>query len=185
MNLGIDGGLIFAIVNSGYVGEYDLAGNQRRQLDAQGQPVVKIDEATGKSYLNAQGKPVYRGLGEKIRVGDTKLLVNLTETGQIISWLPHPVFGDAYLIPDPVELEETHGLPRYRQRFNPLQFYSAEEYLAFCQRDIKERTAYLRDLFMGQEGGEKLQDIVDVWTKIAIPPAHKIQAFYDEHFGKI
>jgi hypothetical protein len=185
MNLELDGNLVFAIVNSGYVGEYDLSGNQRQFLDTKGEPVPKIDEATDKPYLNAQGKPVYRGLGEKIRVSDTKLLVNLTEARAIKSWLPHPVFGDAYLIPDPLELEEVHGFTQYRQRFNPMRFYSAEEYLIFCQRDIKERTAYLEDLFKGQEGGEKLQDIVKVWTKVAIPPADTIQAFYDEHFGKI
>ena len=185
MDLGLDGNLVFAIVNSGYVGEYDLAGNQRRYLDEKEQPVPKIDEATGKPDLNAQGKPVYRGLGEKIKVSDTKLLVRLTETRAIESWLPHPVFGDAYLIPDPTELEEKHGLPNYRARFNPLRFYTVDEYIAFCERDIKERTAYLKDLFSGQEGVEKLRDIIDVWSKIAIPPARKIQQFYDSHFGKI
>ena len=185
MDLGFEGNLVFAIVNSGYVGEYDMSGNQRPLLDEKGQPVPKIDEATGKPYLNAQGKPVYRGLGEKIKVSDTKLLVRLAETRAIESWLPHPVFGNAYLIPDPVELEEKHGLPNYRERFNPLRFYSAAEYLAFCKRDIKERTAYLKDLFSGQEGGEKLSDIIDVWSKMKIPSALEIQHFYDSHFGKI
>jgi hypothetical protein len=185
MNLGLEGNLVFAIVNSGYVGEYDLSGNQRHLLDEKGQPVPKIDEATGKPYLNAQGKPVYCGLGEKIKVSDTKLLVKLAETRAIESWLPHPVFGNAYLIPDPVELEEKHGLPNYRERFNPLRFYSADEYLTFCKRDIKERTTYLKDLFSGQEGEEKLSDIIDVWSKINIPSAREIQLFYDGHFGKI
>ena len=185
MDLGLEGNLVFAIVNSGFVGEYDLLGNQRPLLDEKGQPVPKIDEATAKPYLNAQGKPEYLGLGEKIKVSDTKLLVKLAETRAIESWLPHPVFGNAYLFPEPTELEEKHGLPNYRARFNPLRFYTADEYLAFCQRDIKERTTYLKDLFTGQEGGDDLRDIMDVWTKIDIPSSAKIQQFYDSHFGKI
>ncbi len=183
MNLDFDGQLVFAIVNSGYVGEYDLSGNQRRRLDEKGTPIVKIDEATGKPYLNAQGKPVYLGLGEKVKVNDTKLLVKLTETRAIKAWLPHPVFGDAYLIPDPLELEETHGLINYRQRFNPLRFYSAKEYLKFCQRDIDERTAYLADLFSEQEHAEKLHCIINVWKKVTLPSEKAVQNFYETHFG--
>lgn len=183
MNLSLDGNLVFAVVNSGYVGEYDISGKQRPLLDERGQPVPKIDDATGKPYLNAQGKPVYLGLGEKVTVEDTKLLVNLTEHRKIKNWLSHPVFGDAYLIPDPAELEEVHGLPNYRQRFNPLRFYSPEQYLEFSQRDIDERTVYLRGLFAGQNGEDQLQDILRVWTKVTLPSVKTIQAFYEEHFG--
>ncbi|MFX1564919.1 MAG: phosphoenolpyruvate carboxykinase (ATP) [Promethearchaeota archaeon] len=185
MDLSLDGGLVFAIVNSGYVGEYDLSGNQRRQLDGQGQPVPKVDQATGKPYLNAQGNSVYLGLGEKIRVEDTKLLVHLTETRSIKTWLPHPVFGDSYLLPDPTELEETHGLSDYRQRFNPLRFYTPTDYLSFCRRDIDERTAYLRDLFSGQDGAKDLQPVIEVWNNVRLPTAKIIQNFYDTHFGPI
>jgi hypothetical protein len=183
MNLGLDGPLIFAIVNSGYVGEYSIDGKQRRRLDDKGQPIPKIDEATGKPYLNAQGKPTYLGLGEKVKVKDTKLLVKLTETRAIKTWHPHPVFGEAYLIPDPTELEETHGLTDYRKRFNPLQFYSPTDYLVFCQRDIDERTAYLADLFSGQVHAERLQDIINVWQKCTLPSEKTIQTFYETHFG--
>ena len=185
MNLDLDGQLVFAIVNSGYVGEYALDGQQRRRLDEKEQPIPKIDEATGKPYLNAQGKPEYLGLGEKIKVGDTKLLVTLTETRAIKTWHPHPVFGDAYLIPDPTELEETHGLSNYRKRFNPLRFYSPKEYLAFCLHDIDERTTYLNDLFSGQEHADKLQPIINVWRKVTLPSEKAIQTFYETHFGKI
>lgn len=185
LNLDLDGELVFAIVNSGYVGEFDLNGNQRRQLDENGDPIQKMDEATGKPYLNAQGKPTYLGLGEKVKVSDTKLLVKLTETRAIKTWLPHPVFGDAYLVPDPTELEKTHGLPDYRKRFNPLRFYSPKEYLAFCKRDIDERTAYLSDLFSGQEHAEKLHDVINIWKQVKLPTENTIQAFYDAHFGSI
>ncbi|MFX1319083.1 MAG: hypothetical protein ACFE9D_04565 [Promethearchaeota archaeon] len=185
MNLDLDGQLVFAIVNSGYVGEYDLAGQQRRRLDEKGHAVPKIDEATGKPYLNAQGKPEYLGIGEKIKVSDTKLLVKLTETREIKTWHPHPVFGDAYLIPDPTELEETHGLSNYRKRFNPLRYYSPKEYLAFCQRDIDERTNYLTNLFSSQEHLDKLQPIINVWRKVTLPSEKAIQTFYESHFGKI
>ncbi len=184
MKLDRDGRLVFAIVNSGFVGEYDLTGKQRRRLDDKGQPLPKIDEATGKPYLNAQGNPVYLGIGEKVKVDDTKLLVKLTETRAIKNWLPHPVFGKAYLIPDPTELEETHGLLNYRQRFNPLRFYSAKEYLQFCQRDIDERTAYLTDLFSEQVHAEKLDEIINVWKQITLPSEKTIQTFYETHFGK-
>jgi hypothetical protein len=183
MGLGPHSKLVFAIVNSGYVGEYDLAGKQRPLLDESGQPVPKIDQATGKPYLNGQGKPVYLGLGEKIKVEDTKLLVDITENRKIQQWLPHPVFGESYLIPEPSELEEVHGLSKYRERFNPLRFYSAKDYLQFCKRDIAERTTYLKDLFANQEGAEQLQDVIHVWEKTQIPSLKEIETFYETHFG--
>ncbi|MFX0079126.1 MAG: phosphoenolpyruvate carboxykinase (ATP) [Candidatus Hermodarchaeota archaeon] len=183
MGLGPAKKLVFAIVNSGYMGEYDLDGKQRPLLDEQAQSVPKIDQATGQPYLNGQGKPVYLGLGEKIKVEDTKLLVDVTENRKIQEWLAHPVFGESYLIPNPIELEEVHGLHRYRERFNPLRFYTSEEYLQFCQRDISERTVYLKDLFAGQEGEDQLQDVIHVWEKISLPSAKKIKGFYEQHFG--
>ncbi len=184
MNLGLDGNLVFAIVNSGYVGEYDITGKQRPLLDKSDHPMAKIDEATKKPYLNGQGKPVYLGLGEKIKVSDTKLLVDLIENRRIKKWIPHPVFGNSYLIPDPKELEEAHSLPNFRKRFNPLRFYTAKEYLSFCKRDIEERTAYLKDLFNGQEGVDQLQDVIQVWANCTLPSAEKIQKFFEQHYGK-
>lgn len=185
MGLGPQHKLIFAIVNSGYIGEFDIDGKQRPLLDEKGQPVPKIDQATGKPYLNGQGKPVYLGLGEKIKVEDTKLLVDITENRKIKEWLPHPVFGKSYLIPKPSELEDIHGLANYRKRFNPLRFYSPIEYLQFCQRDITERTAYLKDLFAGQEGEDQLKDVINVWEKIPIPSPKQIVTFYEQHFGTV
>ncbi len=185
MGLGPQAKLIFAIVNSGYVGEFNFEGKQRPLLDENGEPVTKIDKVTGKPYLNGQGKPVYLGLGEKIKVEDTKRLVDLVENRKIQKWLNHPVFGKAYLIPDPQELEDIHGVLRYRERFNPLRFYSSEEYLQFCQRDIEERTAYLKDLFKGQAGENQLHEVLSVWKKCTLPQPEEIQHFYDQHFGPV
>ncbi len=185
LDLGLEGKLVFAIVNSGYVGEYDLNGEQRPLLDDKNKPVQKIDDATGRPYLNAQGNPVYQGLGEKIRVQDTKLLVDITEHRKIQHWLAHPVFGKSYLIPDPLELETLHGMSNYRIRFNPLRHYTAEEYLAFCQRDIDERTDYLTDLFSGQKDANELQDVIHVWKNKDLPSVNTIRSFYDKHFGKV
>lgn len=185
MGLGPQAKLIFAIVNSGYIGEYNFEGKQRPLLDDTGEPVPKIDKATGKPYLNGQGKPVYLGLGEKIKVEDTKLLVDLVENRKIQKWLNHPVFGNAYLIPDPQELEDVHGISKYRERFNPLRFYSTQKYLQFCQRDIEERTAYLKDLFKGQEGENQLHEVINVWKKCTLPQPEEIQHFYDQHYGPV
>lgn len=185
MGIGLKGNLVFAIVNSGYVGEYDIHGKQRPLLDEQGKTVVKIDQATGKPYLDGQGKPVHIGLGEKIKVEDTKLLVELTEHRKIQKWLAHPVFGSSFKIPDPRELDEVHGLPNYRKRFNPLRFYTAEEVLQFCQRDIEERTANLKDLFKGQEGVDELQDVMQVWINCSLPAPEELRDFYETHFGPI
>jgi len=183
LGLGLDGKLVFFIVNSGYVGEYDIHGKQRLLLDEDGQPIVRIDEATGRPYLDAQGKPVYLGRGEKIRVEDSKRLVDLVEHRKIQNWIVHPVFG--YLIPDPLELEEVHGMKDFRRRFNPLRYYTPEEFLAFCRRDIEERTAYLQDLFSGQEGEEELYDVIHVWERCTLPSPEEIRAFYERHYGGI
>ncbi|MFX1491093.1 MAG: phosphoenolpyruvate carboxykinase (ATP), partial [Promethearchaeota archaeon] len=185
MGLGPQAKLIFAIVNSGYIGEFNFEGKQRPLLDDTGESVPKIDKATGKPYLNGQGKPVYLGLGEKIKVEDTKLLVDLVENRKIQKWLNHPVFGNAYLIPDPQELEDIHGISKYRERFNPLRFYSSQDYLQFCQRDIEERTAYLKDLFKGQEGENQLHEVINVWKKCTLPQPEEIQHFYDQHYGPV
>jgi len=180
LGLGLDGRLVFFIANSGFVGEYDLDGQQIRVLDDKGQPIVKIDAATGLPDLDAKGQPRYVGQGEKITVADTKRLVYLVENRLIERWIVHPVFG--YLIPDPLELEEQHGMTGFRRRFNLLRFYTPEQILAFYRRDIQERTAYLTNLFAGQEGADQLQDVIHVWERCVIPGPEVIRAFYEEHY---
>ncbi len=179
----IEGGnLVFAIVNSGYVGEHNFEGKQRRRLDEKGHDIPKIDKATGKPALDGQGKPVYYGLGDKIRVEDTKRLVDLVENHRIKTWIPHPVFGEGYLLPSPAELEKDHGMKGYAERFNPLKYYSAEEYLELCKRDIRERTRHLSDLFSGQQGKEKLEDVIRVWERCKLPTPDEIRQFYKRHY---
>ncbi len=38
-----------------------------------------------------------------------------------------PVFG--YLISNPVELDEKHGMKDFSKRFNPLNYYTPKQYL--------------------------------------------------------
>lgn len=180
LGLGLDGKLVFFIANSGFVGEYDLDGQQIRACDEQGQPIVKMDKATGLPDLDAKGQPRYVGQGEKITVADTKKLVDLVEHRRIEHWITHPVFG--YLIPDPRELEEQHGMVGFRRRFNLLRFYTPEQIIAFYRRDVAERTAYLTSLFTGQEGEEQLQDVIHVWERCVMPGPEVIRAFYETHY---
>lgn len=181
LGLGFDGRLVFFIVNTGYMGEYNIEGQQIRLLDEKGEPIVKIDEATGEPDLDAQGNPHYIGQGEKITVEDAKRLVDLVEHRKIKKWIVHPVFG--YLIPDPKELEEKHGMTNFRQRFNPLRFYTAQAIIEFYKQDIAERTEFLRALFAGQVGEADLKPVIEVWEGCAIPEPEAIQAFYEEHYG--
>jgi hypothetical protein len=182
LGLGLDGKLVFFIVNSGYVGEFDLQGAQILMKDAAGNPIPKIDGATGKVDMDEAGNIQYRGQGEKITVQDSKKLLDLVEHRKIQKWLKQPIFG--YWIPDPLELEQVHGMKDFRRRFNPLRFYSAEQILAFAARDIEERTAYMTGLFSGQEGEAQLRPVIDVWSKITLPSADAVRAFYEEHFGR-
>jgi len=181
LGLGLDGQLVFFINNSGYVGEYDMDGQQIRVLDEKGQPIVKIDKATGQPDLDAKGRPRYVGQGAKVTVADSKKLVDLVEHRRIERWIQHPVFG--YLIPDPRELEERHGMTGFCRRFNLLRFYTPEQIVAFYRRDIRERTAFLQDLFAGQEGADQLQDVIHVWEQCVVPSPDVIRAFYEEHYG--
>lgn len=181
LGLGLDSRLVFIIVNTGYVGEYEIDGKQIRMLGENGEPIVKIDEATGQPDLDARGNPRYLGRGEKITVEDSKRLVDLVEHRKIEKWIAHPLFG--YLIPDPRELEEKHGMSGFRRRFNLLHYYTPEEIIEFYKRDIAERTEFLRTLFAGQEGEEDLKPVIEVWEKCAIPGPETIRAFYEEHYG--
>jgi hypothetical protein len=183
LGLGLDGSLVFFIVNTGYVGEYDINGAQILALDEKGEPITKIDEATGQPDLDAQGNPRYVGRGEKITVEDSKRLVDLVERGKIKKWIVNPIYG--YLVPDPRELGEVHGMKNFRRRFNLLRYYTPEEVVAFAKRDIAERTAFLRELFADQEGEEALQPVIEVWERCEITDAEVIRAFYEDHYEQI
>jgi hypothetical protein len=180
MDLGIDGKLVFFINNAGFVGEYDLKGNQIKKLDKNGEPIPKIDSETGDIEKNELGNIIYQGQGEGIKVGDSKKLIDLVEHRKIKNWIKHPVFG--YLIPDPKELEEKHGMKNFGKRFNPLNYYTTKEYLDFIKRNIKERTEFLEDLFKGQSGEEKLKDIIYIWKNCKIPSEEEIKKFYDTYY---
>jgi len=180
MDLGLDGKLVFFINNAGFVGEYDLKGNQIKKLDENGEPMPKIDSETGDILKNELGNILYLGQGEGIKVADSKKLIDLVEHRKIKNWIKHPVFG--YLIPDPKELEKKHGMKNFGKRFNPLNYYTPKEYLDFIKRDIRERTEFLEDLFKGQSGEEKLKDIIYIWKKCKIPEEKEIKKFYDIYY---
>lgn len=180
MNLGLDGNLVFFINNAGFVGEYDFDGNQIKKLDEKGKPIPKRDDETGEILRNELGEIKYIGQGEGIKVADSKHLIDLIEHKKIENWIKHPVFR--YLIPDPKELEEKHDMINFGKRFNPLNYYTPKRYLDFIKRDIKERTAFLEDLFKGQEGSEKLKDIIYIWQKCRIPTEREIKKFYDTYY---
>jgi len=181
MDLGLDGNLVFFINNAGFVGEYDIDGNQIKKLDEKGRPIPKKDLETDEILKNELGEINYIGQGEGIKVADSKRLIDLVEHRKIESWINHPVFG--YLIPDPRELEEKHDMVNFGKRFNPLNYYTPKQYLAFIKRDIKERTDFLEDLFKGQKGEEKLKNIIDIWKKCEIPSEKKIIEFYKKHYS--
>ncbi|HUV94160.1 MAG TPA: hypothetical protein VMX14_04945 [Anaerolineae bacterium] len=183
LGLGLDGKLTFFVLNTGFVGEFDLQGRQIRITDAEGKLVVKIDEATGEPDLDAKGDVRYVGQGEKITVADSKAFLELIDHRKIQKWIKNPIFG--YLVPDPGEMEELHGLTGFRRRFNLLRFYTPEEIVEFAESDIRERTQYLKGLFRGQAGEEELQDVVHVWAKCKIPSAGRIRSYYETHYGKV
>ena len=184
LGLGLNGELVFFICNSGYVGEYDLEGSQIRVTDPQGQFIPRIDKGTGEIARDDAGDVRYVGQGEKITVNDSKKLVDLVEHRQIQKWIEHPVYGPGYLIPEPTELEEVHGLADFRRRFNLLRFYSPEQIVAFAQRDISERTAYMQWLFGGQEGQDQLRPVIELWRTCHLPSAETVRAFYLKHYGE-
>lgn len=179
MDLGLDGKLVFFINNAGFVGEYDVHGDQIRKVDENGQFIPKRMK-NGEIEKDLAGEIVYVGQGEKITVQDSKKLVDLVEHRRIKNWIKNPVFG--YLIPEPKELEEVHGMANFGERFNPLSYYTVEEFIAFYERDIKERTEFLEGLFKGQDGAEELSEVIDVWNCCEVPSADEIQEFYDKHY---
>ena len=181
MDLGLNGNLVFFINNAGFVGEYGFDGNQIKKLDDKGKPIPKRDIDTDEILRNELGEVIYVGQGEGIKVADSKHLIHLVENRKIENWVKHPVFG--YLIPDPLELEEKHDMTDFGKRFNPLNYYTPKRYLEFVKRDIKERTEFLEDLFKGQEGGEKLKDIICIWKNCKLPTEKEIKEFYDKYYN--
>lgn len=180
LGLGPDGKLVFFINNAGFVGEYDLHGDQVRKLDENGEPVPVRDDR-GEVEKDMAGEVKYVGQGEKITVQDSKTLVHLVEQRKIESWIENPIYG--YLLPDPRELEEGHGMRDFARRFNPLRFYAPADIVRFAERDIKERTEFLGDLFKGQNGEDELREVIHVWEKVTIPSEDELREFYERHYG--
>ncbi|MCK4457214.1 MAG: phosphoenolpyruvate carboxykinase (ATP) [Thermoplasmata archaeon] len=180
LGLGPDGKLVFFINNAGFVGEYDLHGDQIRKLDENGEPVPERDDR-GEVERDMAGEVKYVGQGEKVTVQDSKTLVHLAEHRKIESWIENPIYG--YLLPDPRELEERHGMKDFARRFNPLRFYSPTDIVRFAERDIKERTEFLGNLFKGQNGEDELRDVMRVWEKVTIPSEDELREFYERHYG--
>ena len=180
LGLGPDGKLVFFINNAGFVGEYDLHGDQVRKLDENGEPVPMRNDR-GEVERDMAGEVKYVGQGEKITVQDSKTLVDLVEQRKIESWIENPIYG--YLLPDPRELEERHGMKDFGKRFNPLRFYSPADIVRFAERDIKERTEFLGNLFKGQNGEDELRDVMHIWEKVMIPSEDELREFYEKHYG--
>ncbi|MBN1786350.1 MAG: hypothetical protein JW825_05130 [Candidatus Methanofastidiosa archaeon] len=155
MDLSLGGNLIFFIMNSGYVGRNDIEGNTRK--DKEGNP-----------------------LGEKIRVEDSKRLLELIDNDEISEWISNPIFG--HLVPNPRELEDK-GVREFSSRFNLMRYYTAEQILDFAKQDINERTSYLKDLFHGQEGEEELRPIIEFWNNIKLPDKKAVERFYKKNYS--
>jgi hypothetical protein len=181
MGLDLNGKMLFFINNAGFIGEYDIDGNQIKKLDEKGNPIPKKNEETGEIQRNELGNIIYLGEGEGIKVDDSKKLINLVENNKIENWIKHPVFD--YLIPNPIELEEKHGLIDFRRRFNPLNYYTPKQYIEFIKRDIKERTEFLTYLFKGQSMEEKLHDIITIWVNRKLPTEKEIKNFYEKYYN--
>jgi len=183
-DMGLDFGkqLVFFINNAGFVGEYDIEGNQIRKLDEKGNFIPKRNSETNEILRNELDEIKYLGQGEGIKVADSKKLIDLVEHRKIENWIKHPVFG--YLIPDPRELEEKHGMKDFGKRFNPLNYYIPKQYIEFIKRDIRERTEFLENLFSGQEGEEKLKEIINIWKNCKLPSEKEIREFYDKYYDR-
>jgi len=198
LGLGVDGKLVFIINNSGYVGEHDFMGNRigteggigRGEAGGEGRGIggeergKGIGGEGGSGKRSGEGNGNGRGVGnhgEKIKVGDSKRLVELVEERKIEKWVINPVFG--YFVPDPRELEKIHGMTDFRERFNPLNYYTAEQILAFAERDIQERTDFLKLLFSGQEHESDLMDVIHYWEKVVLPEAEEVETYYRMLYG--
>jgi len=183
LGLGLDGKLAFIVLNTGYIGEYDLNGNQIRLIDGEsGEPIPKIDKRSGKIQRNELGELIYQGQGRKIKVSHSKKLLDLTEHRKIKNWIPHPIFQERVLLPNPEELENEWGMVGFGRAFNRLRYYSVKEILEFSKRDLEERSQFLKNLFKGQECETELEEIINVWDDIRIPRPRDIEDYYDKYY---
>jgi hypothetical protein len=182
LGLGLDGKLAFLIINAGAIGEHDINGNKIRLEDEDGDPIPKIDINTGKILRNELGEIRYQGAGKKIKVHHSKKLLDLGEHRKIKNWLEHPVFGSRVLLPNPKELEGKWGMKKFGKWFNRLRYYTIKEYLQFVERDIKERSEFLRALFKGQTCEKELDEVIHVWENLKLPKIRKIERFYRKNY---
>ncbi len=182
MGIGLDGKLAFIVLNTGAIGEHDINGNQIRLTDEDGDLIPKVNKNTGEILKNELGEIKYQVQGKKIKVRHSKQLLDLAEHRKIENWLPHPIFGERVLLPDPKELETKWKMERFGKMFNRLRYYSEKEYLAFVKRDIKERSNFLKKLFKGQTCEKELEEVINVWDNLRIPEPKEIEEFYRNHY---
>jgi hypothetical protein len=57
--------------------------------------------------------------------------------------------------------------------------------LEFAKRDIQDNTKFLRELFAGQTGEEQLQDVINIWTRRALPSPEEIRDYYLTYYGEV
>ncbi|MFW9902894.1 MAG: phosphoenolpyruvate carboxykinase (ATP) [Candidatus Thorarchaeota archaeon] len=183
LGLGLDGKLVFLVINAGAIGEHDIQGNQIRIINSKGELIPKIDQQTGKVLKNELGEIIYQGQGEKITVQDTKRLLDLGEHRKITNWIPHIVYGGNILLPDPKELENKWGMKEFGIRFNRLKYYTVGQFIDFTLRDIKERTKFLEDLFNGQECEPDLEEVIYIWQRFRIPDPVTIEKYYQRYYS--
>jgi hypothetical protein len=184
LGLGLHGKLVFLVTNAGTIGEHDIKGNQIRITNEFGEYIPKIDPNNGNILRNVLGEIVYQGQGEKITVQDTKRLLYLGEHRKISNWIPHPVYRDSILLPDPRELETNWEMKDYRKRFNRLRYYTVGQFIDFTKRDIKERTDFLKKLFEGQECETELNEVIHAWKKYRIPDPQTIEEYYQKYYSE-
>lgn len=184
LGLGLHGNFVFLVTNAGTIGEHDIKGNQIRITNELGEFIPKIDANNGNILRNALGEIVYQGQGEKITVQDTKKLLDLGEHRRISNWIPHPVYRDSILLPDPRELEMQWGMKDYRKRFNRLRYYTVGQFIDFTKRDIRERTDFLKKLFEGQECETELNEVIHAWKKYRIPDPQTIEQYYQKYYSE-
>ncbi len=182
LGLGLDGKLAFIVINTGAIGEHDIKGNQIRLEDINGEYIPKIDKKTGNILRNELGEIIYQGAGKKIKVSESKKLLELGENRKVEKWIPHPVFGERVLLPNPRELEKKWGMKNFGKKFNRLRYYTIKEFLEFVERDIKERSEFLRDLFKDQVCEKELEEVINVWDNMKIPDPKKLDEFYLDYY---
>ncbi|MHA1513132.1 MAG: hypothetical protein ACTSRJ_03605, partial [Candidatus Hodarchaeales archaeon] len=182
MGIGLDGKLAFIVLNTGAIGEHDINGHQIRLTDEDGELIPRVDKNTGEILKNELGETKYQVQGKKIKVKHSKKLLDLAEHRKIENWLPHPIFGERILLPDPKELENKWEMKGFGKMFNRLRYYSEKEYLAFVKRDIKERGRFLKKLFKDQTCEKELEEVIHVWDNLKVPGPKEIEEFYRKHY---